>query len=262
MAISLNSIKRSGTPRPPTIMVYGVHGIGKTSLAASAPNPVFLQTEDGLGTIESDTFGILKSYSDIMDAVGALYNEDHNFKTVVLDSADWTEPLIHAETCSIHGWKSIDDGSKETSYGKGYTAALDVWRILIEGLSVLRDEKGMSVFILAHSEIKKFESPESDAYDRYQPKLQKSASDILQEAMEGVLFANYRTLTKTSEAGFNKKITRGIGTGERILYTVERPAFKAKNRWSLPDSIPMDWDALSECIPYFSKITTKLVAAE
>src|SRR4051812_21196242 len=89
VAISLSSIKRSGAPKPPVIMMYAVHGIGKTTFGACAPKPIFLQTEDGLGSIEADTFGIMKSYSDIMDAIGVLYNEKHDFKTVVLDSADW-----------------------------------------------------------------------------------------------------------------------------------------------------------------------------
>ena len=47
MAISLQSLRRSGVPQPPRLLVYGVAGVGKTRLAASAPAPVFLQTEDG-----------------------------------------------------------------------------------------------------------------------------------------------------------------------------------------------------------------------
>ncbi len=60
MAISLSSIKRSGAPKPPIVELYAVHGIGKTTFAACAPKPIFLQTEDGLGAIEADTFGILR----------------------------------------------------------------------------------------------------------------------------------------------------------------------------------------------------------
>jgi len=38
MAISLSSIKRSGRPKPPMVMMYAVHGIGKTTFGASAPS--------------------------------------------------------------------------------------------------------------------------------------------------------------------------------------------------------------------------------
>jgi hypothetical protein len=260
MAISLSSIKRSGKPKPPSVLLYGVHGIGKTSFGACAPKPIFIQTEDGLGSIETDTFGVLKTYGEIMDAIGTLYNDERDFKTVVLDSADWFEPIVWAETCRVNGWTAIDDGSKETAYGKGYAAALDTWKVAIDGLTALRDDRGMGVIILAHSEIRRFEAPDTEPYDRYQPKLHKGASAILQEAMDCVLFCNYRVNTVKTDAGFNKRIVRGVGSGERLIYTTERPAFLAKNRWSLPDSLPLSWDVFAAGIPYYASQHVSIAA--
>src|SRR5690242_10280491 len=102
--------------------------------------------------------------------------------------------------------------------------------MVIDGLTALRDDRSMGIIILAHSDIKRFESPDADPYDRYHPKLHKGASAILQEAMDCVLFCNYRVNTVKTEAGFNKKIVRGVGSGERLLFTTERPAFLTKNR--------------------------------
>lgn len=257
MTISLASVKRSGQPKPPTVLLYSVHGIGKTTFGASAPNPIFIQTEDGLGAIEADTFGVLKSYGEIMDAIGSLYNEEHDFKTVVLDSADWAEPLVWAEACRLNGWKDIET----PGYGRGYVAALDSWKMLIDGLTALRDERGMAVVILAHSEIKKFDSPETEPYDRYQPKLHKGASAIVQEAMDCVLFANYRVSTVKTDSGFNKKVVRGVGSGERLIFTTERPAFLAKNRWSFPETMPLSWDEFAACVPFYSSQTAAAEAA-
>lgn len=260
MAISLSSIKRSGNPKPPIIMMYAVHGIGKTTFGASTPNPIFLQTEDGLGAIETNTFGILKTFDEIMDAIGSLYNEEHEFKTAVLDSLDWAEPIIHAETARVNGWKSIDDGTKETAFQRGYKASMATWKTLLEGLTALRDERGMGIIMLAHSEVKRFESPETDAFDRYQPKLHKDASAIIQEACDDLLFANYRVNTVKADVGFNKKVVRGVGSGERLIYTVERPAFLAKNRWSLPDSLPLSWDAYASGVPFYASQQTAIAA--
>jgi hypothetical protein len=47
----------------------------------------------------------------------------------------------------------------------------------------------------------------------------------------------------------DKKSTRAKGSGERRMYTSERPAFLAKNRYSLPDDLPLDWSALAEQLP-------------
>ena len=260
MAISLASIRRSGRPKPPMVMMYAVHGIGKTTFGASAPRPIFIQTEDGLGKIETDTFGVLKTFDEVMDAIGTLYNEKHDFKTLVVDSLDWAEPIIHAETARINGWKSIDDGTKDTAFQRGYKAAADTWKILLEGLTALRDERDMAVVMLAHSEIKRFESPEADAFDRYQPKLHKDASAIIQEACDDVLFCNYRVNTVKTDVGFNKKLVRGVGSGERLIYTVERPAFLAKNRWSLPDNMPLAWNAYASGIPYYASQQVSIAA--
>lgn len=251
MAISLSSLTRGGGPKPPRLMIYGTAGVGKTSLAADAPNSVFLQTEDGLGIRDTPTFGLLRSFGQVMEAVGALYTEDHGFRTAVLDSLDWLEPLVWEHTARANGWKDIE----QPGYGKGYVAALGTWRAFLDGLNALRDERGMGVVLIAHSEIKRFDSPETEPYDRYQPKLHARASALLQEHVDAVLFANYRVSTVRADVGFNKKVARAVGSGDRLLHTAERPAFLAKNRFGLQEQLPLDWAALAAGIPFYANPT-------
>lgn len=248
MAISLASLRRSGEARPPRLLVYGVAGVGKTQLAAQAPSPVFLQTEDGLGTQQADTFGMLRSYEEVQQALDVLYQEDHAFQTVVLDSLDWLEPLIWARTCQLNNWKTLE----QPGFGKGYLAALDVWRGFLDGMTLLRDARGMGVILIAHAEIKRFDSPETEPYDRYQPKLHARAAALVQEQVDAVLFANYRVSTLKSDAGFGKKVVRGVSGGDRRLHTIERPAFLAKNRFGLEESIALDWPTLAAGIPFYA----------
>ena len=245
MTITLANVRKNETISPPMIMIYGTHGVGKTSFAASSPNPIFLQTEDGLGLIDVPTFGLLKSFDEIMEAISALYAEDHSYSTVVLDSADHLENLIWAQVCKDNGWANIE----APGYGRGYVAALDVWRVLIEGLRALRDDKNMTVIIIAHSQIQRFDAPDAEPYDRYSPKLHKGASALLQESMDVVLFANYRISTVKSDAGFGKKVTRAVGGGDRVLHTEERPAYLAKQRYNLPATIPMLWTDFIAGVP-------------
>lgn len=246
--ISLNDIKTNNTPLPPRVLLYGVHGIGKTTFAAGAPNPIFLQTEDGLGGIDAPSFGVLSTFDQCMEAIGALYSDEHDYQTLVIDSADHLEPMIWGQVCKDNGWKSIEDAG----YGKGYVAALDMWRVLFEGLNALRTERRMTILILAHSTIQRFDSPEHEPYDRYQPKLHKGASALVQEWADCVLFANYNIATVKTEAGFNKKVTRAIGQGDRKLHTQERPAFLAKQRYDLDATLEMDWPTFAAGIPYYS----------
>lgn len=85
--------------RPRRVMLYGVHGIGKSTFGAMAPNPVFIQTEDGLSNIDCARFPLAESFHDVMAMLMELYSEQHDFRTVVIDSLDWLERLIWTHVC-------------------------------------------------------------------------------------------------------------------------------------------------------------------
>ena len=172
MAMSLNQLTRANQPKPPRILIHGVAGVGNTTFAAEANQPVFVQTEDGLGTLSSSHFPLARAYEDVIDALAALYTEPHDFKTVVIDSVDWLEPLVWGKACRDNGWASIE----EPGYGRGYVAALNLWRQYIDGLNALRDDRGMTVVQIAHTDIKRFDRPEHDPYDRYVIKLHTRAA--------------------------------------------------------------------------------------
>jgi hypothetical protein len=241
MSISLASVARNRDLKPPRLLVYAPHGLGKTTLGASAPAPIFILTEDGLGILEVDHFPMAQSFDNVIEALGALYNEAHEFRTVVVDSLDWLDNLI---------WQDVNAKyeAKDLAYGKGAVIAADYWRQVLDGLNALRNEKGMVVVLLAHCEIKRFDSPEVEPFERYQPKLQARSSALVQEWCDAVLFANFKTVVRHDDVGFNQKVSRGITTGERLLYTTEKPAYLAKNRYSLPESLPLSWDALEQAI--------------
>ena len=103
----LNSITRN-TPKTERVIIYGESGLGKTTFATSAPNPIVIQTEDGLGQIDVSCFPLAESYIDVMKALDALVNESHDFKTVVIDSLDWLETLIWKQVCTDNKVSSIE----------------------------------------------------------------------------------------------------------------------------------------------------------
>ncbi len=232
----LDTITRPTAPRPRRTLLYGTHGIGKSTFAAMSPRPIFIQTEDGLGDIDVDRFPLATSLRQVLEQLDALLEQEHEFETVVIDSLDWLERLIWSEVCRERSVKTIED----VPYARGYAFAVHHWQQVITRLDRLRDERGMSVILLAHAAIEKVLSPEHDTYDRYAPRLQKHASALVQEWCDEVLFASYRVHTKTVSEGFDRKRAQGIGTGERIVRTSERPGHVANNRCSLPDVFPLD----------------------
>jgi len=240
----LGQVTIGRSPAPRRVMIYGTHGVGKSTFASMAEKPVFIQTEDGLGEIDCAKFPLAQSFGQVMTILSELYTNKHEFKTVAVDSLDWLERLIWADICRQRSLESIED----IGYAKGYIFALTQWREFLEGLTALRRDKGMTVVMIAHAKIERFENPETESYDHYVPRLHKIAAAIVQEWCDEVLFATYKVHTKQNDEGFNRKRTQGIGSGERIIRTTERPAHIAKNRLNLPDELPLDWNAYAKFI--------------
>ena len=239
----MNEIKRGRQPKPPRLLVYGTEGIGKSSFAAQAPAPIFIQTEDGLSEIECDKFPLAKRFEDVQGVLLELYSEQHDYQTVVIDSLDWLERVIWDELCQQHHVTSIE--KVDGGYGKGYTHALTYWRQILDSLDRLRLERGMIVVCIAHAKIEKFEDPEASAYDRYSPRLHKHACALVSEWCDAVLFATRKIRVQSEDAGFNRKrgIAFGLGKdgGDRVLRTIGGPSCVAKNRYSLPEELPLSW---------------------
>lgn len=234
---TLGDIVEDVQPKAPKIVIYGAHGVGKTSFGAGFYAPILLMTEDGVGTLRIPHFPhVAATYHDVMTAIGALYQGEHDRQTLIVDSLDWLEPLVWAETARRHNKTSIEDWD----YGKGFLFADDVWVEVLAGLDALQKDRGMSIVCTAHSAVTRFNAPTAEPYDRYSIKLHKRASALVQEWADVVGFAHWQTSTSSTDLGFKKKATRGISTGQRLLALEERPAWDAKNRFQLPPVMPLD----------------------
>jgi hypothetical protein len=229
--MTLANVKKGRLETPLSVVLYGPEGIGKSTWGAGAPSPIFLGAEDGTFHLDVARFPVPDTWAECMEALDVLAKESHDYKTVVIDTADWLEPLIHAHVCKQGGKKSIED----FGYGKGYVSALDQWRDMLARLDALRI-KGMHVVVLAHSQVKAFRNPAGDDYDRYELKIHTKAAALLKEWAHAVLFATYETYTHEKDGR-----VRAVGDGSRIVHTEHRPAWDAKNRYGLPAEMPLDW---------------------
>ena len=239
----ISSITKGREAQPPRIMIYGSEGVGKSTFAALAPNPVFVQTEDGLSEIDCSKFPLAKSFDDVVLQLQAVRDEQHDYGTVVIDSLDWLERLVWDRVCADYGVKSIEKA--DGGYGKGYVHALTYWRQIVSLLNDIRARKGMAVILIAHAAVERFEDPEHAAYDRYTPRLHKKACSLVCEWVDAVLFAS-RRMRVDSTTG--KAAPVGADGGDRILRTNGSPACIAKNRFGLPTELPLSWSAFVEAL--------------
>jgi hypothetical protein len=240
MAISLSSISRTRRLEAPKILLTGLPKVGKSSFAASIPGVVFIPTENGLSGIDAEAFPLAQSLTDVYDAIGSLLNDKHSYKAVAVDSLDWLEGLLHAHVCAANKWNSIEDAG----YGKGYVAAAQEWRNLLDGLEALRTQRGMAVVMIAHVKQSRVESPTHEGYDAWQVKLHAKAAALVTEYSDVIGFASHKIIVKKVDAGFGTKEAKAVATQQRMLYLEPHPAYPSGSRFGLHDC-ELSWDAFA-----------------
>jgi len=246
--MALANVTRGKLKRSMRIFLYGVDKIGKSTFGAGAPAPIVIGAEDGTSELDVTRFPEPRSFQDILDALDQLLAEDHTYRTVVLDTADWAEPLIHRATCQRGDEKGKKPASIEGfGYGKGYVETLTEWRAMLSRLDALRSRKGMHIIILAHAWVKPFKNPLGDDFDRYEPKIHVKASALLKEWADCVLFAQHETGTVTKGDGAFAK-SKGLSSGARYIYTQRTAGYDAGNRYGLPPKLPLNWQGFEEAV--------------
>jgi hypothetical protein len=226
-------ITRGKIKRAQRLVVYGPEGIGKSTLASLLPNPVFTDVEHGTAALNVARTPTPASAEMCRKIVLDLQHDPQGFLTYVVDTADWTERLFAAETCSLLNISAL--GGQE-DFGHSYNKLEELFAKWLDSLTQLSLSRGIHIVLLAHSKIRKFEQPEEmGAYDRWETKLQKKTAALLKEWPDMLLFLSYKTLVRTEGKSKTKK---GVG-GNRVIRTTHHPCWDAKNHHGLPEEIPL-----------------------
>lgn len=237
MSIAVKSTRRAA---PVRALIHGDGGVGKSTLAASAPLAIFIAAEDGLKNIDAQAVDPPpRTWADVLEAIDHLAALPvSECRTIAIDSLDWIEPLCWSHVC-VKGKKP---DIESFGYGKGYAAALDEWRVFLRKLETV-SASGKNVILIAHSVRKPVKNPEGDDYEKWQIKLHEKASGLLKEWVDVVGFAAHEIVVDDSSGR-----AKGMSTGKRVLRTQPNAAYDAKTRYSLPRTIPLDWTSFEAAI--------------
>ena len=232
MALNIKSGKQ---PRAQKVVIYGSEGIGKTTLAAQFPDPLFLDLEDGSAQLDVNRINDITTWTELSAAVAEIIKTDGICKTLVIDTADKAELLASKYICQANN----KNGIEEFGYGKGYQYLAEQMAALISYLDLLI-KKGINVVVICHGAMRKFEQPdEMGAYDRWELKLNKKVAPLFKEWADMLLFINYKTNVTLLDGGKAK-----ASGGRRVVYTTHSPCWDAKNRHGLPDEFDLSYEPL------------------
>ena len=240
--MTLASIIKGVQPEPFRLLIHGIEGIGKSTFAAQAPDPIFIQTEDGLTRIDVPKFPLAESFDAVTGHLNALLNEKHDYQTVVIDSIDWLEKLAVQKVLEKHKDKTT---LAEFDYGKGYALLIPLFETIIDLLNRLRRLRKMNVVFIAHTKTEKVEDPSGSSYDQYAPRLDKRINGMVREWSDLIAFATVEIFRTTKDEGFKRErvVASAVkdSTGsDRILILESSPSIVAKSRYALPAKMPLD----------------------
>lgn len=233
-----NLLSAVGKPqdRPAIITVCGDAGMGKTSLAAAFPKPIFIRAEDGMQSIPKgsrpDAFPVATSADDVFNQLIALGTEEHDYQTVVIDSITKLDAMFVTDVLKRDGKaKSINQALG--GYGAGQSAVNAMHGRVRNFAGRLNNAKNMNVVFIAHANVETMRLPDTDDYMRYSLPLHEKARAHYVDDVDLVGFIRLMTYLKGDE-GDRKK---AISTGEREIVCHATAASISKNRFGLTEAI-------------------------
>lgn len=240
------NITRGRIPKGVKIVPYGPEGVGKTTLASQFPGVVFIDTEGSTNSFDVARLPSPTSWEMLKAEVQDVIDNASDVGTLCIDTADWAEKLCSRAVCEKAGKSCVED----FGYGKGYVYIAEEFGRLLDLLTQLT-EKGVNVVLVAHAQQRRVDLPDQmDSYDSYTLKCSKQVSPMIKEWADAVIFCNYKTFVVQNDNGKGK--AQG---GERRMYAAHRPAFDAKNRFGLPDEMPMDFGQIAHLFPLYNPTT-------
>jgi hypothetical protein len=242
--MSLADVTGKASGLPNRYILHGCEGVGKTSFAAHAPSPIFIQTrgETGLDTLidagrlpETPHFPACQTWDELLGVIATLIESDHQYKTLVIDTLNGGQNLCFDEV-TRRDFKNEPGEKGFLGYGRGPEVATTDWRNLLATLDELREKRRMAILCLCHTRVKPFRNPEGADYDRFAPDMHEKIWGQSHKWADAVLFMNFETFVDQPDKAKKGKAT---SSQMRLLYTERHAAYDAKNRMGLPPEIEM-----------------------
>ena len=244
-------------------MLYSPPGEGKTTVAAHAPNPLFIHTSDEQGIKQAITYKVVPAevkdwlvelnpvcdideiptgghpgWQKLIHTLHTFEAGNHSRRTVVIDTCSGLQTLCHQHCASLLFNQDMVAQDGFMSFYKGYhKAAEQFWQMEFLTLCSRIVAKGYNVVLLAHSSLSNEPNPSGPDYQSYSPDLEKKIWNYTKKAIQGLFFmGRCQSLKKEGQKTKVSAETRFIGTTKTAWY-------EAKNWFNLNEPIDIGKDA-------------------
>lgn len=255
----LKQVQKGRKLKPLALILHAPHGIGKSTFATEAPNPIYIGDEEN-DELDVDRFPKIREWHEFEDQLKTLLEDDHDYKTVVIDTMDGMQQLAERLILSNPKEKAKSLNQACGGYGNGPAMMANMFiGIRDKYLKPLREKKGMNIVILCHSaKVKHEEAMTLTSYDHYETALHKKVKPVFEDWVSAILFANYYLVRAETTSG---KEYAESADGMRMIYTEERPSHVAKNRFNFPYEIEFNksgtWEVIKKMVISYFKVKKK-----
>jgi len=242
--------------RPVVATIIGDAGLGKTSLAATFPKPIFIRAEDGLSSIPEllrpDAFPRIYTVDDLWEQLTALIKEDHAYSTLVVDSVTALEVIFNDHVIDTDPKRPKGIQQAHGGYGAGRDMIASMHRRLRKAAEMLV-ERGMNVVFVAHADTVRIEPPDADPYTKYTMRLHEKSMQPYVDNVDLVGFLRLETFV-TGDGERKKAISDG--TRQLVCHAVASNV--SKNRFGITDPIEVRLaeNPLAQYLPQLKSTST------
>lgn len=234
-------VQKTVRPVGKFLVLYGPHGIGKTTFAAQADESVFVQARDrsldvlaSSGLIDKRPTIDVTDWNDALNALDWLATpKAHDYRVVVIDGISGLE-----EMCDEYTLSTDYKGNRERylAYGAGHRFSADHWGDLLNSIEKIKDQ-GITAILLGHRGLSDVKNAEGANYSKFMPGMHQLKFTPTAQYSDAVLRMDY--VIEVRDINDQTKKGKASGTSKRYLFCDGEVSFEAKNRLGLPPLIDL-----------------------